>query len=69
MTDRRRRGHLEELRQPDPPTALLAPDIVEGIIAGQADQSLMLKQLERPLPTDWDEQRARILESKASLAV
>jgi hypothetical protein len=30
--------------------ALLAPDIVEAIVAGRADQSLMLETLERPLP-------------------
>jgi hypothetical protein len=48
--------------------ALLAPDIVEGILAGSADQSLMLERLERPLPAGWEEQRARILEPKASLA-
>jgi hypothetical protein len=35
--------------------ALLAPDIVEAIL-GRADQSLMLEQLERPLPATWDEQ-------------
>jgi hypothetical protein len=38
--------------------ALLAPDIVEGILAGRADQSLMLERLERPLPMDWCEQGA-----------
>jgi hypothetical protein len=38
--------------------ALLAPDIVEGILAGRADQSLMLERLERPLPMDWCEQVA-----------
>ena len=48
--------------------ALLAPDIVEGILVGPADQSLMLERLERPLPASWEEQRARILQSKASLA-
>ena len=37
--------------------ALLAPDIVEAILAGRADQSLMLERLERPLPASWDEQR------------
>jgi hypothetical protein len=37
--------------------ALLAPDIVEAILDGQADQALMLEQLERPLPTRWEEQR------------
>jgi hypothetical protein len=37
--------------------ALLAPDIVEGILAGSTDQALMLEQLERPLPASWAEQR------------
>jgi hypothetical protein len=37
--------------------ALLAPDIVETILSGQTDQSLMLGQLERPLPASWEEQR------------
>jgi hypothetical protein len=37
--------------------ALLAPDIVEAIVAGQTDQALMLEQLERPLPASWNEQR------------
>jgi hypothetical protein len=40
--------------------ALLAPDIVEGILAGTADQALVLEKLERPLPACWAEQRARI---------
>jgi hypothetical protein len=38
--------------------ALLAPDIVDRILAGSADQSLMLERLERPLPASWQEQRA-----------
>ena len=37
--------------------ALLAPDIIEAILAGSADQSLMLKRLERPLPASWEQQR------------
>jgi hypothetical protein len=37
--------------------ALLAPDIVEAIVAGQPDQALMLERLERPLPAGWEEQR------------
>jgi hypothetical protein len=37
--------------------ALLAPDIVEAILAGRADQGLTLDRLERPLPTSWAEQR------------
>jgi hypothetical protein len=30
--------------------ALLAPDIVDMILAGSTDQALMLERLERPLP-------------------
>jgi hypothetical protein len=37
--------------------ALLAPDIVEAILAGSTDQALMLEKLERPLPASWEEQR------------
>jgi hypothetical protein len=37
--------------------ALLAPDILEAILAGTEDQAVMLEQLERPLPMRWDEQR------------
>ena len=37
--------------------ALLAPDIVEAILGGWADQRVMLEQLERPLPMRWEEQR------------
>jgi hypothetical protein len=37
--------------------ALLAPDIIEAILAGKADQSLMLERLEQPLPASWEEQR------------
>jgi hypothetical protein len=40
--------------------ALLAPDIVEGILAGTADQALMLEQLERSLPASWGEQRDQL---------
>jgi hypothetical protein len=53
--------------------ALLAPDIVEAVLAGQTDQALMLDQLERPLPASWGEQRARlavnVLPPKASRAL
>ena len=34
--------------------ALLAPDLVEAILGGWADQRVMLEQLERPLPIAWD---------------
>ena len=37
--------------------ALLAPDIVDAILAGRTDQALMLARLEQPLPAKWQEQR------------
>jgi hypothetical protein len=37
--------------------ALLAPDIVEAILAGRTGQGIMLEQLERPLPAAWEDQR------------
>ncbi len=36
--------------------ALLTPDIVEAILGGWVDQRVMLEQLERPLPMNWEEQ-------------
>jgi hypothetical protein len=36
--------------------ALLAPDLVEAILAGRTDQGMILEQLERPLPALWEEQ-------------
>jgi hypothetical protein len=63
MRTRARRGALEQrgyrsyvsgtLR-----LALLAPDVIEAILAGRADQALMLESLERPLPASWEEQRS-----------
>jgi hypothetical protein len=41
--------------------ALLAPDIVEAILEGRADQPLMLEQPERPLAASWEEQRLAFL--------
>jgi hypothetical protein len=38
--------------------ALLAPDIVEAILGGPADQRVML---ERPLPVGWEGQRQRLV--------
>jgi hypothetical protein len=40
--------------------ALLAPDIVEVVLAGRTDQSLVLERLERPPPPGWEEQRQLI---------
>ena len=37
--------------------ASLAPDIVEAILGGWADQPAMLERLERPLPVRWEEQQ------------
>jgi hypothetical protein len=40
--------------------ALLAPDIVEAILA-KAGRGMMLEQLERPLPASWEQQRRTCL--------
>jgi hypothetical protein len=40
--------------------ALLAPGIVEAILAGSMDQGVVLEQLEGPLPSSWEEQRRRL---------
>jgi hypothetical protein len=40
--------------------ALLAPAIVEAIVFGRADHTLMLAKLERPLPASWEEQRDKL---------
>jgi hypothetical protein len=37
--------------------ALLAPDIVEAVLEGRADPTVILEKLERPLPASWEEQR------------
>jgi len=36
----------------------LAPDIVEAILAGRMNHTLMLERLERPLPASREEQTA-----------
>ncbi len=36
---------------------LLAPDIVEAILDGRQPKILQLKDLMRPIPTDWSEQQ------------
>lgn len=40
--------------------ALLAPDLVEAILGGWADQRVMLKKLEQSVPAGWEEQRTRL---------
>jgi hypothetical protein len=37
--------------------ALLAPEIVNAILAGRTDESMILERLERPLPAEWAEQQ------------
>ncbi len=44
--------------------ALLAPDIVEAIVAERADRAVMLEQLERPLAPSWEEQRRQFLATR-----
>jgi hypothetical protein len=46
--------------------ALLAPDIVEAILAGRTDPVLMLERLERPLPASWAEQRLLVFSAAPS---
>jgi hypothetical protein len=44
--------------------ALLAPDIIEAILAGKTDQALMREKLERPLSPSWEEQRRQFLATR-----
>ena len=48
--------------------ALLAPDLVEAILGGWADQQVMLERLERPLPVGWEEQRHLLVGIQATAA-
>ena len=43
--------------------ALLAPDIIDGILAVRSNNALMLDRLEGPLPARWDEQRSVLSEN------
>jgi hypothetical protein len=45
---------------------LLAPDILEGILAGTTNQGMVLEHLERPLPASWEEQRGCLLSARTS---
>ena len=40
--------------------SLLAPSIVTAILDGRNDSDVMLKQLMKPLPVQWDEQIAAL---------
>ena len=46
--------------------ALLAPDLVEAILAGRTDQALILGKLKRPLPAGWEEQRLLVCSAALS---
>ena len=48
--------------------ALLAPDIVEAVLGGWADQRVMLGRLEWPLPKGWEEQRRTVARSRSATA-
>jgi hypothetical protein len=45
---------------------LLAPDIVEAILDGRQLNGLQLDDLTLPLPSDWGEQRKRLLPPSAA---
>jgi hypothetical protein len=44
--------------------ALRAPNVVEEILAGTADQGLMLERLEQSLPANWQVQRQHALSAR-----
>ena len=46
--------------------ALLAPDVVEEILAGTTNQGMVLEHLGRPLPASWEEQRGCLLSARRS---
>ena len=39
---------------------LLAPDIVEAIVAGREPSGLSLEKLVKAMPVGWEEQRVRL---------
>jgi hypothetical protein len=45
---------------------LLAPDLVDEILAGTTNQGIVLEQLERPVPASWEEQRGCLLSTRTS---
>jgi hypothetical protein len=49
----------------DPAARCWRPTSIEAILAGRADESVMLGRLERPLPASWEEQR-RLLSARTS---
>ena len=53
---------------PLPHLPLQAPEIVEAILGGWADQQVILEKLERPLPMGRDEQRHRLMMREGTAA-
>ena len=49
--------------------ALLAPDIVEAVLAGRLKHGMMLEQFERPLPATWEEQRQQLVSTECSVGL
>jgi hypothetical protein len=47
--------------------AVLAPNLVEAILGGWADQRVMLEKLERPMPVGWEEQRWHLVLSRRAI--
>ncbi|MDA8230963.1 MAG: hypothetical protein M0006_06465, partial [Magnetospirillum sp.] len=45
---------------------LLAPDIVEAILAGRQPEKLTVRTLLEPFPVEWAEQRQAFLGERAS---
>jgi hypothetical protein len=41
---------------------LLAPDIIEAILAGRQAGTLQLDDLLKPLPAEWERQRSKLLQ-------
>jgi hypothetical protein len=46
----------------------LAPDLVEAILGGWADQRVTLEKLEQPLPMGWGEQRRASARASSAMA-
>jgi hypothetical protein len=46
--------------------ALLAPEIVDAILAGRLNHGMILEYLKRPLPASWEGQRGRLLSARTS---
>ena len=46
--------------------ALLAPEIVDAILAGGLNHGMILEYLKRPLPASWEGQRGRLLSARTS---